>query len=343
VAILQSHHFHGPTPADHKLWDFGLKLSAATTDWQQLGGAWRALAQFFDARSVRLLEHLQAPSDEFAVGSVHVIDRGVEHASLARVLADAGADHALLAVVRQETGQFDALVVLRNGTAFGQGERAWMELLLPQIRFALALTEQLASPMPTTPVAAHLARLLPMPCLLTDEAGRCIERNEAFDRVLEALSGSVRSGRVVFDDPFLRDSWQQALVEGHATATARSLLVHGSTGSPWKVHIAPFACINSHSDPTPRHLMFASFEKAAGAATHTKTVPASRPLTKAELEVLANLLLGHTAKVIARARGASVNTVRSQITSILGKTGHRTQKELIASFSTSSFESVTSG
>jgi hypothetical protein len=33
-----------------------------------------------------------------------------------------------------------------------------------------------------------------------------------------------------------------------------------------------------------------------------------------------------------------VNTVRSQITSILGKTGHHTQKELIASFSASAFD-----
>jgi DNA-binding CsgD family transcriptional regulator len=84
--------------------------------------------------------------------------------------------------------------------------------------------------------------------------------------------------------------------------------------------------------------MFAYFEKFQGAATQTRTLPSSRPLTKAELEVLASLLLGQTAKVIARGRGASVNTVRSQITSILGKTGHHTQKELIASFSASAFD-----
>lgn len=75
------------------------------------------------------------------------------------------------------------------------------------------------------------------------------------------------------------------------------------------------------------------FERAAEAAAAQPTiVPACQPLTKAELEVLASLLRGQTAKVIARTRGASLNTVRSQITAILAKTGRHTQKELIAAF-----------
>jgi DNA-binding CsgD family transcriptional regulator len=70
----------------------------------------------------------------------------------------------------------------------------------------------------------------------------------------------------------------------------------------------------------------------APAEAQPAIVPACEPLTKAELEVLGSLLRGQTAKEIARSRGASLNTVRSQITSILGKTGRHTQKELIAAF-----------
>ncbi|HZN48826.1 MAG TPA: helix-turn-helix transcriptional regulator, partial [Ramlibacter sp.] len=55
-------------------------------------------------------------------------------------------------------------------------------------------------------------------------------------------------------------------------------------------------------------------------------------LTRAELEVLASLLTGLPAKTIAVQRGASVNTVRTQIMAILEKTGFRSQRELIASF-----------
>jgi DNA-binding CsgD family transcriptional regulator len=73
------------------------------------------------------------------------------------------------------------------------------------------------------------------------------------------------------------------------------------------------------------------------AAANSLVAASTRNLTPAENEVLSGLMRGHTAKLIARARGASVNTVRSQITTILEKTGHHTQKELIASFGSSTF------
>jgi DNA-binding CsgD family transcriptional regulator len=59
-------------------------------------------------------------------------------------------------------------------------------------------------------------------------------------------------------------------------------------------------------------------------------------LTRAEFEVMASLLQGLPAKAIAARRSAAVNTVRSQISTILQKTGHNSQKELIASFGNSS-------
>ncbi len=52
------------------------------------------------------------------------------------------------------------------------------------------------------------------------------------------------------------------------------------------------------------------------------------------------MLKGLPAKAIAGLRGASVNTVRSQIMAILEKTGFRSQKELIATFGHSSLEST---
>ena len=57
--------------------------------------------------------------------------------------------------------------------------------------------------------------------------------------------------------------------------------------------------------------------------------------------MLSGPLQGYTGKVIAKSRGASVNTVRSQIMSILSKTGHRSQKELIAAFGASTFDPST--
>jgi DNA-binding CsgD family transcriptional regulator len=329
----------GPSKADHQLSDILCKLLDGAKNAQGFGNALAAVSAFLAASEAQLLKGLPATVCDFDAASVHAFDRRTSPRWLEQILGTTEADHAACAVLRKTAHHADVLVVLRKGgTAFDAAELSWMQLLVPHLHAAMDLAEKLVAPLPTTSVVAQLARLFPTPCLLTDDAARCIERNDAFGKVLDALSGSVRSGRVAFDDPFLQDSWRQALVEGNATAATQSLLANAPTGNQWKVHIVPVASVNSIADVTPRHLMFAYFEKFAGAATQTRTLPSSRPLTKAELEVLASLLLGQTAKVIARARGASVNTVRSQITSILGKTGHHTQKELIASFSASAFD-----
>lgn len=328
----------GPSKADHQLSDILCKLLEGAKNAQGLGTALAALCDFLAASDAQLLKSLPAAQCDLAAESVHAFDAGTPHRWLAQVLATTNTEYGVCAVLRKTANQVDAVVVVRKGSPFDVDEMSWLQLLVPHLHAAVDLAEKLIAPLPTTSVAAQLARLFPTPCLLTDDAARCIERNDAFGKVLEALSGSVRSGRVVFDDPFLQGSWRQALLEGHATAASQSLLANAPTGNQWKVHIVPVASVNSLADATPRHLMFAYFEKFAGAATQTRTLPSSRPLTKAELEVLASLLLGQTAKVIARGRGASVNTVRSQITSILGKTGHHTQKELIASFSASAFD-----
>jgi len=328
----------GPSKADHQLSDILCKLLEGAKNAQGLGTALAALSDFLAASDAQLLKSLPVSQCDLATGSVHSFDASTPHRWLAQVLATTNTDHGVCAILRKTANQVDAVVVVRKGSPFDADAMSWLQLLVPHLHAAVDLAEKLIAPLPTTSVAAQLARLFPTPCLLTDDAARCIERNDAFGKVLEALSGSVRSGRVVFDDPFLQGSWRQALLEGHATAASQSLLANAPTGNQWKVHIVPIASVNSLADATPRHLMFAYFEKFAGAATQTRTLPSSRPLTKAELEVLASLLLGQTAKVIARGRGASVNTVRSQITSILGKTGHHTQKELIASFSASAFD-----
>ena len=320
--------------------EWSRQLFAAAINDGHYGNTWAALAEHLHACRVQLLRDISI--DDTTAGGVQPFDADVRHPVLAHTLSAGGARHGLCACVRPADHGADVLVVLRTDQPFTEEERSWIEVLTTQIHAALDLRDQLASTLPTAASVALLTKLLPIPCLLTDDAGRCIERNEAFEQVLPTLAGSLRAGRVVFQDSFLQDSWTQALQEGRATAIAQSLLATTRNGTRWKMHLVPFACVGSLAERTPRHLTLALFERFAASPTQTLTVPSSRPLTKAELEVLASLLLGQTAKVIARTRGASVNTVRSQITAILAKTGQHTQKELIASFSASAFESLVS-
>jgi DNA-binding CsgD family transcriptional regulator len=184
-----------------------------------------------------------------------------------------------------------------------------------------------------------MLRLLPIPCLLTDLAGRCIERNDAFGRAMEQLSLRVKVGRVRFSDPHLQTRWETALAETHTTALGQVIPVPAGSGGEWQVHLIPLhAAMQEGDDVLENRIIMAVFEqKAAELQPVPQSLPSTARLTPAELDVLAGLLQGLSAKAIASMRGASVNTVRSQIMAILDKTGHNSQRELIASFGASAF------
>jgi len=207
-----------------------------------------------------------------------------------------------------------------------------------QLRGRLSFCAAAASP-------SRVLKLLPLPCMLTDEAGRCIERNPALDEVMPALDLKIVAGRARFTDPYLQDSWEAALAEVRMTAVPCALLASSEDGRQWKVHISPIEEVTPSGVVADKPFMLVAMEERSAPATSTAAnslvAASTRNLTPAEHEVLSGLLRGHTAKLIARARGASVNTVRSQIMTILEKTGHHTQKELIASFGTSSFGNST--
>jgi DNA-binding CsgD family transcriptional regulator len=330
-----------PTVECQRFSDACQKLLSGAVHGQQYTAALCAMAGLFDASSIHLLRDIPLHAREVsATAGVQVILQGDAPQAVVRLVPDAQHAHGLLATL--PGGQFggDALLVLRMAMPFTDGERSWMDLMCPHIRAALDIGDQLACPFPTVASAVHMARLFPTPCLLTDEAGRCIDHNEAFLQLLQSMPAEIRAGRVVFGNAFLHASWQQALLEGGLTAHTQTLLATTAKGEQCKVHLVPFACAGAAPGDAPRHLMFAMFDRFARAGCPTRSVPSLHPLTKAELEVLASLLRGHTAKTIARTRGASFNTVRSQIAAILGKTGHHTQKELMAWVTSSAMEGM---
>lgn len=193
--------------------------------------------------------------------------------------------------------------------------------------------------------ALELLKLLPIPCLFTDQAGRCIERNEAFGRALDQLSLRLVLGRVRFADPNLQRKWETALAETHTTALGQVIVATAASGRQWQVHLIPLHSI-AHGDENAfqgKIIMTVFEEKAVEAQPAPLPLASSAHLTPAELDVLGAVLQGLAAKAIANRRGASVNTVRSQIMSILDKTGHNSQRELIASFGASAFASSSFG
>lgn len=239
-----------------------------------------------------------------------------------------GSDMSVLIVPLQNNDSGDRAIV-----------RGKLQQVLPHLSRATFLWRRLDANMPTVKVTTQLVRDLPLPTLLTDCDGRCIEANGAFTALKSSLAVKIVSGRLTFRDDYLQDSWQSALRETTGTAVGRSLLADSGTGRQWRVHLQPIPCVASARSFEPEHFVLAVFEEHAPVPyADPERIATVSKLTKAELNVLTGLLQGFTGKVIARSRNASVNTVRSQIMSILTKTGHHSQKELIASFNASSFD-----
>jgi DNA-binding CsgD family transcriptional regulator len=190
-------------------------------------------------------------------------------------------------------------------------------------------------------MAAALLQELPLACLVTDQRGRCLDANQAFTRSLETGVLQLATGRVRFDDPVLQQEWETGLLETHVTGIGRSVTLGPPDGAAWNVHLRPWVPLDATNDAQDQRLILAVFEpRLLHAQADADRAAATARLTQAELQVLASLLKGLPAKAIAGLRGASVNTVRSQIMAILEKTGFRSQKELIATFGHSSLEST---
>ncbi|MCM2252449.1 MAG: hypothetical protein NDJ19_08835 [Ramlibacter sp.] len=215
---------------------------------------------------------------------------------------------------------------------------ALLRKLLPHFRAAAALRDRLQDPRPGPNPAMEMLRALPIPCLFTDHAGRCIERNEAFDRAAQLFSIRLLVGRVRFADPQLHQMWETGLAETHATAVGQSFPAQGGDGRPWRVHLVPLHSVIQSNNNLDNKMILVVFErKEQDLQPAMESLTSGAHLTAAELDVAAGLLQGLPAKVIARQRGASVHTVRSQIMAILEKTGHRSQRELMAAFGASAF------
>lgn len=321
------------SPLDRRVLECSEKLYAGALGGQDFRAAWAALAHLFGASDVQLRWHVCADLDGLSAESqVLVFDRHTRHDLLLQALARSGADHGMCAVIGNGRSAADVLLVLRKSAPFRDEEVDWMQLLAPHVGAALDLGARLASAVPTIAAAAQFARLFPLPCVLLDEAGQCMTGSEAFGRMFAGISGVIRGGRVAFEDLSLQQAWEHAVAEAQQGAAPQSFVADAPNGSRWKIHVLPLASVVNYGQQTPGRLFLAAFErldvvKLAG------DIHLATPLTKAEGEVLGMLLVGQTAKAIARARGASVNTVRSQITAILAKTGHHTQKQLIASVS----------
>jgi len=216
---------------------------------------------------------------------------------------------------------------------------AALRRLLPHFEKAWQIRARLEPQPPASKPAVEMLRLLPIPCLFTDRAGRCIERNEAFEDAVDLFSLRLAVGRIRFGEAHLQATWEAALSDTHATAVGHTFLATDAHGKPWRVHLIPMLSVLQGGDAFDQKMILVVFDKKDQDVQQptVESLTLGAKLTPAELDVATSLLHGLPAKAIARQRGASVNTVRTQIMSILDKTGHKSQRELMAAIGASAF------
>jgi DNA-binding CsgD family transcriptional regulator len=213
-----------------------------------------------------------------------------------------------------------------------------LQQLLPHFQQAAAVRLRLERQAAAVHAATEMLRMLPSPCLFTDQAGRYLEANEAFSRDMGRMSLRLATGRVRFTHTQLQAQWESALFQVHSTALASKMSFTDPAHQEWTAHLVPWLPLVGQTDAVDKRMILVVFREGGGEQRpHLQpgSMASAARLTRAEAEVLGGLLKGLPAKAIATRRSASVNTVRSQIVAILEKTGFRSQKELMASFSAS--------
>ena len=236
-------------------------------------------------------------------------------------------------VVVTETNCLALIIVPRCERLAAETARCRLHRLHPCLRRTFMSMKQMAEHVLPMEVVGAMVRRLPVTCILIDTAGRCVERNDAWTKLQPKIGMKITAGRAGFEDPHAQVSWYTAVYEAARDLAHISVNVSSPQGRQWKAHLQPLLCRAGLPYGPPLRFVLVVFEERTWGASSPPSSFSVDKLTPAEVDVLSGLLQGYTARVIARARGASVNTVRSQIVAILGKTGHRSQKELIATFS----------
>lgn len=207
-----------------------------------------------------------------------------------------------------------------------------MALLAPHMARAAAMQAEIEGLRLAADTGHDCVMHLSLPCMLTDQAGRCIETSPSFNEASSRLGLIKVMGRLRFQNPEMQGRLERGLMETQLTAVRQDLPFVGVDRSQWVVHLIPWHMVEQNSHLPVGGMILAVFEPKL--QHDSPGVPAENPfhsrLTPAEQEVLGGMLRGMPAKVIAQERNSSFNTVRAQIVSILEKSGFSSQKELMA-------------
>lgn len=203
-----------------------------------------------------------------------------------------------------------------------------LRLLLPHFQRADVLRGQLNSTLGENTDLFRVVEHLPTASLAVDTGGRVLFMNAAATAG-QNLPFRVIRGHVQFESAQTHAQWSAALRSASRLRQGHSLVLDGP-GGRWQLQLVAWPALGVARDAFESGLLLVTLECRTRAKTHQVARLAARAgLTPAETQVLRILASGAPVKKIAQLRGASVNTVRSQVTAIFSKTGAHSKIELL--------------
>jgi DNA-binding CsgD family transcriptional regulator len=172
---------------------------------------------------------------------------------------------------------------------------------------------------------------------LLDSVGRIVYMNRSAEEILSSADGlMLRRNKVIATNPTQQSKLR--LLIGAAIASAQTsppspagaiALERRSGHRPLFVRVLPLRVDLERGQMPPGHALLLIADPDVAVKDPTDFLKDLFSLTTAEIEVAVSLRAGLSLTEIAAARRVSIETVRSQIKSILQKTNTRRQGDLI--------------
>ncbi|MDQ7989551.1 MAG: helix-turn-helix transcriptional regulator [Candidatus Dactylopiibacterium sp.] len=253
-------------------------------------------------------------------------------------LAPQGVACAAGAVVLQE-GPWATQMILQRGAsqaAFTRAEMQALDALVPHLQRAIQMRQRFTELQLGQVFLVGGLDVLAMPTFLFDERGRLVHHNLAAARLLEegVLSlhdGHLRTGetastrRLGFE---IANAVRASRGEAGVAARDTALRIARGQRLPLMLMVAPLP-LGATARGCGAALVFA-FDPDSTPGVTVERVRQLFGLSRAESELAVGLCSGHTLDDIARARGTSIHTIKSQLKNVFAKTGTRRQSELVS-------------
>lgn len=215
----------------------------------------------------------------------------------------------------------------RSDLPFGEYEGKLLDSYKPCLSRAALLATRLA--LERAQATTRALSMLGLAAALLDPNGRVVATNEQFEQLNPRITTS-GFDRVLLSDRNANVLLHRALAKGRQGGVpAGSIPVQANGGLPaLVVHLVP-VCRAAHDVFAKAEVLLIATEVTASSGPTTNVLSGLYDLTPAETSTAHFLMQGLTVAEIALQRSVSNETVRTQLKSLLAKTGTDRQAELV--------------